>query len=111
MTHPLDDEARAEAQRAERLRAKVLEDRLRKDVQAVMGTEQGRRLVWLFLRTAGADTSPFRHETAAMAFAVGWQDAGRFWLDLIRTHCPEREWQMRDEARRDAAKDEVANDD
>ena len=110
MTHPLDDDARQESERAARLRAKVLADRTRKDVQAVMATEQGRRLVWDFLRTAGVDSSAFNPESARMAFLVAWQDAGRYWLDLIRSHCPEREAQMRAEAKRDANMDEAPND-
>jgi hypothetical protein len=110
MSHPLDDDAREQAARAERLRAKVLEDRTRKDVQAVMATEQGRRVVFGFLQTAGVDTTPFRADPAAMGHAVGWQDAGRYWLALIRSHCPEREAQMRAEAKRDIPQDEETND-
>lgn len=111
MTHPLDDEAREQSARAEQLRAKVSAARLRKDVQTTLATEEGRRLVWLFLQTAGIDYSPFRADPVAMAHAVGWQDAGSFWLALIRSHCPEREAQMRNEAKRDAQRDEAINDD
>ena len=110
MSHPLDNEAREQQARDEELRAKLLEARRRKDVQAVMGTVEGRRLVFAFLQTAGVDNTPFRSELAAMGHAVGWQDAGRYWLDLIRSHCPEREAQMRAEAKRDAQLDEAKDD-
>jgi hypothetical protein len=111
MTHPLDNDAREQEARAEQLRAKVAAAQLRKDVQTVLGTEQGRRLVWLFLQTAAIDVSPLRADPVLMAHAVGWQDAGSHWINLIRSHCPEREAQMRAEAKRDAQRDEAPNDD
>lgn len=111
MTHPLDTEAREQASREERLRARNAETQFRKDVQAVLSTDSGRRVVWAFLQTAGVDATPFRLDPAAMGHAVGWQDAGRFWLDLIRSHCPEREAQMRAEAKRDAQPNEATHDD
>lgn len=111
MTHPLDGDAREQEQRDEKLRAKNAAAQLRKDVQSVLATEQGRRVVWLFLQTAGMDFSPFRTDPVLMAHAVGWQDAAGFWLNLIRSHCPEREAQMRAEAKRDAQRDEATNDD
>lgn len=111
MSHPLDDDARLESERAARLRAKVLEDRTRKDWQAVMATEQGRRVMLGLLQTAGVDSTPFRADPMAMSHAVGWQDAGRYCLAHIRSHCPEREAQMRAEAKRDTPQDEATNDD
>lgn len=91
-----------DAKREEARRAKFARARFRQAVQAVMGTEEGRRVVQAFMDTACIDLSPYRTEPSAMAFAVGWQDAARWWLAAIREHCPEREAQMRNEAKRDA---------
>ena len=110
MSYPLDDEAREEQTRAERQRAKLAEIQARKDFQAVLALPEGRRVLWAFLRETGMDSSTFRLDPLAMAHAAGWRDAGNYWLGLTRLHCPEREAQMRNEARRDA-QPEKSNDD
>jgi len=61
-----------------------------------------RRLLAQFLDTSGIDTSSYRDNPTAMAFTAGWQDAARWWLANIREHCPEREAQLRAEAKREA---------
>lgn len=76
--------------------------REREDVKAALALPETRRLLARFLADAGVDVSAYRETPTAMAFAGGWQDAGRWWLALIREHCPEREAQMRAEAKRDA---------
>lgn len=111
MTDILDQDARREVERAERQQQKLRAAQLRADVQAVMATESGRRLAWAFLQEAAIDLSPFRLDPTAMAHAVAWQDAGRWWLQQIRDHCPERETDMRAEARRDARTGAQGNDD
>lgn len=95
-----DEEARVERDRQDKLDARRADKQLRKDVQEVLSTTGGRRLLWAFLQSAGVDYSPLRQDAASMAHAVGWQDAARWWLDAVRRHCPEKEEQMRAEARR-----------
>lgn len=96
---PQDDEVRAAAARNAALEMKARERQQRLDVQAVFATVEGRRLLAAFLRDAGADDSAFRLDPIAMAHAVAFQDAGHWWLNLIRRWCPEREALMRKESR------------
>lgn len=102
MSFDADPKAEAEARRAER----ALRAQFRRDVQTVFGTAEGRRVLWAFLDAAGYDVSAYRAEPAAMAHAVGWQDAAGWWINQLRRHCPEREAQMRKEAAHDAPQDE-----
>lgn len=103
-------EERREREATQQRLQKRLEQQLREDVQAVAGTEAGRRLIWAFLMAADIDGSPFRVEPAAMGHAVAWQDAGRWWLAQLRDYCPERETQMRAEANRNAREAQKDND-
>lgn len=111
MTDILDQDARRASDRAERARAKRASRQFRADVQSVLGTVSGRRVVFAFLQTAGVDSSAYRNNPGAMAHAIGWQDAANWWIEQIRQHCPEREGQMRQEALADSRiTDEAPND-
>lgn len=100
MANPIDEaDARARRDDEDRRRTRMLFAQERRDVQELMQSAGGRRVVWGFLQTANADGSAYRENNQAMAHAVGWHDAAGYWLDLIRQHCPEREAQMRAEAR------------
>ena len=102
MTDPLDFEGREASQRAMRAREKRLSKHEQQDIRDLMATEVGRRVVHSFLQAAGLDESQYRNNPGAMAHAVGWKDAGAWWVARIREYCPEREGQMRSEARRDS---------
>lgn len=91
-----------EVKREERRREKAAREKFRKAVQAVAGTVEGRHLVHEFLQVSGLDRSAFSTDPGVMQFSCGWQDGGRWWLDAIRQHCPEREAQMRNEAKQEA---------
>ena len=93
-----DQQAQERAARLERQRQAVAERQFRADVQQLMGTPAMRRVLGEFLDVTGVDRTAYRSEQAPMAHAVGWQDAGRWWLAAIREHCPEREPQLRAEA-------------
>lgn len=111
MSDPLDFEAREAAQRAARAREKRLSKQEQQDIRDVMALEAGRRLLYLFLQASGIDESQLRNNPNVMAHAAGWKDAGAWWLARIRDYCPEREGQMRSEARRDSRiTDEGQND-
>lgn len=102
--------AREEREERDRKRNEAIEKQLRADVQALMAQEPMRRVLWRFLSEAGVDVTAYRSDSIPMSHAIGWQDAGRWWLAAIQEHCPEREVQMRAEARREAregATDEV----
>ena len=59
-----------------------------------------RRVVWAFLEAAGLDSYAYRQSPHDMVVAAAIQDNARWWLDAIRSHCPEREAQMRADARK-----------
>ena len=104
-----EQERRERAAAEERRQQRIAARQFREDVQAIMAMPGGRRVVGEFLQAAGADLSAYRDGATPMAHAVGWQDAGRWWLAAIREHCPEREPQMRAEANkaREGATDEA----
>lgn len=90
---------------AEREAAKVAkrqQQRVRDAVVSALASPDVRYLLALFWQDAGLDATSYRERPTAMAFAAGWQDAARWWQHAIREHCPEREAQLRAEARRTA---------
>lgn len=98
----IEQERNEQKARERSQRDKRAEAQFRADLQDVMGTPGMRRVMARFLDEAAVEHTAFRLEPAAMAHACGWQDAGRWWLEAIRDHCPERETQMRAEAKRNA---------
>ena len=99
--NPIDEqEHRENAHAEERKRAKALEERFANDIRVVMALAEGRRLLSAFLLEANVDMSPLRSDVVLMASAIGWQDAAGWWVNAIRKACPEREAQMRAEARK-----------
>jgi len=104
MSHDFEGRGRRRAQEAEKRRL----EQVRADARAVLNTEPGRRLLWEFLQSVNVDGSPFNTNAMAQSHATGLQDAGRWWLNLIRDACPEKEAQMRAEAIR-AAKERRNN--
>jgi len=106
----LDAEERARRQREDAAKAKRAAKAFRADVQAVMALPEARRLVWAFLSAAGMDSYAYRQKPHDMIVAAAMQDNARWWLGAIREHCPEREAQMRAEARK-AERDAREGDD
>jgi hypothetical protein len=105
-------EQRDERERAEAKRLQFEQEKDRAMVQEAMAQAPVRRMVMRFLNAAGSDLTTLRDTPIAMGHAAGWQDAARWWLAAIREYCPEREQQMRAEAKREAregAIDEVSN--
>lgn len=114
MAHPLD-RSRALRQDAEAAKETDLREiQFRKDVQDAMNQPGMRRIVWRFLTDMGVDASPFNTNAMAQSRGIGMQDAGKWWLNVIRAHCPEKEAQIRKEAMTAAKKptnEDEANDD
>lgn len=98
MIDRLDRDAINQAQRAESRQAKLRHDIFKSDVQHAMGQPGVRRILWQFLQDMGTDTSPFATNAMAQSHAIGMQDAAKWWLNVIRDCCEEREAQMRTEA-------------
>lgn len=93
----IDFDARAEQQRAQAQADKRFRDQLRADVQGVMNMPGTRRLVFLFMQQMGVEASAFATNAMAQSHAIGKQDAAKWWIELIREHCPEKEAQIRSE--------------
>lgn len=95
-----DEEARQERERLENQRAKLARKESQRAFRALMATQEGRQVVDEFLAESRVDHSAYRGpDPVSMAHAVGWQDAGRWWLDRIRRLCHEKEGVMRSESR------------
>lgn len=97
MTHPVDRTAIDQQAREDRQREKWYQDQLRADIQQIMNLPAGRRILWLFMQQTGVDASPFATNAMAQSHAIGLQDAAKWWMNLIRDHCPEKEAQIRRE--------------
>lgn len=112
MIDPLDRDAAEARRREERRLAEREERQQREDLKEVMALPAMRRLLARFIDDAGLDRSAFRPDPNVMSFAAGWQDAARWWIEPIRAHCPEREVQLRAEARkaRKGATDEAEDE-
>lgn len=87
------DERRRQADAARREVKKQREDFI-----ALMELPAARRVLFDFLQVMDIDGSPFSTNGPAQSYAIGKQDAARWWLNAIRQHCPGREAQMRAEA-------------
>lgn len=104
----------AERVKRDREAAKREAKQFRADMQVVMASPEARRVVWAFMRSAGVDSYAYRQKPHDMVVAAAMQDNARWWLSAMREHCPEREAQMRTEARkaeRDAREGEASEDD
>lgn len=97
MSHPADRDAIERSRREEQEAEKWQREQLRADVQQVMNLPAGRRILWLFMQQTGVDASPFATNAMAQSHAIGLQDAAKWWLNLVREHCPEKEAQIRRE--------------
>lgn len=65
--------------------------RLKKDLEVVMSTPSGRRVIWRLLSIAGTFTRSFDSSSQyATAFNEGKRSVGLDLYDDIMTYCPER---------------------
>lgn len=97
MSHPADRDEIDKLSRKQRKADKWFREQIRADVQQVMNLDAMRRILWLFIQQTGVDASPFATNAMAQSHAIGMQDAAKWWINLIREHCPEKEAQIRRE--------------
>lgn len=109
MSHPLQRDV--EGERKVKERERFIYRRFGDDVRSVFRTEQGRRVLFAFLEKIGFDASAFNTNAMAQSYRIGQKDAGQYWIDLIREHCPEIERKMRVEADKDAKLTQEAHND
>ncbi|HDS1537448.1 TPA: hypothetical protein QEL03_002680 [Stenotrophomonas maltophilia] len=91
---PREEEQRRVAERI----ADLQDTQLREDARAVLADPAARRMVWLFIQAMDVDDSAFNTNAMAQSRKIGRQEAGQWWLRVVRDSCPEREAQMRAEA-------------
>jgi len=96
-SHPLDRDAIDRQRRAEEKAAQLANQQIRADIQQLMNLPAGRRILWAFMQQIELDGSPFSPNAMTQSHHIGMQDAGKWWLNLIREHCPEKEGQIRSE--------------
>jgi len=75
-------------------RAKLGADLEKKDIQWLMGTPRGRRIVYRILDRAAVFQVTFDTNALRMAFAEGRKNEGYALLGLILAHCPDRYIEM-----------------
>lgn len=100
MSRPYDHDARRQHDREAAREAKLRDAQQQADVQQVMKLPAMRRILHTFLNDVGVDGSPFATNAMAQSHAIGLQDAGKWWLNLIRTYCPEKEAIIRAEGQK-----------
>ena len=107
----LDPTADARRERERRQAEAAEQARIRKDVQKVMQLPESRRILWRFLQAVGYERSAFSPNAMTQSRAIGLQEGGQWWIDMIREFCPEQESAMRAEARVASLNNEEDGDD
>lgn len=94
-----DPNQRANDEAQRRAVEKRVAKQLRADVQEVMALPAMRRLLSQHFAETGVDAPTYRTDPHNMVVAATMRDTACWWLEAMREHCPERETQMRAEAR------------
>lgn len=94
----LDPGARAAEIRSEQQAQSIWMAQFRKDFRDLMAEPGNRRVLQAFLDVTNIDGTTFSPNAMTQSHAIGKQDAGRWWINCIRDHCPQLEARMREEA-------------
>lgn len=111
---PFDLEAQEKSKAEVNTRERLLRETEESDVQWLMSSKRGRRIVWRLLDLAGVFRSSFSPTAMVMAFQEGNRNYGNRILALVITYCPELYSQMMKEqnnARRNDSNNSDANRD
>ena len=100
MSDPYDIDERRRQEREANKEQKLRADMFKSDVQQVMQLPAMRRILLSFMDAMGFDQSPFATNAMLQSHGIGKQDAAKWWVNVIREYCPEREAQMRAEGRK-----------
>lgn len=63
----------------------------------LMGSGEGRRMIWKLIEIAGVYRGTFHTDRGVMSYLEGKRAQGLLLLDLIGLHCPEQYEKMRQE--------------
>lgn len=113
MTHHLDPERNRKADRQGQALTAQRQAIFERAFRRAMDNEDTRAVLNAFFQEVGLDGSPFHPHGSHQSHMIGMQDAAKWWVNAIRAHCPEREPQLRIEARNAAlaiATEEKQND-
>lgn len=94
MTHIDDEERKAELEAKQQLLAQRDID----DIQFVMGSEQGRRVVWSLLEKGQVFGTCFSVDQNITAFNEGQRNLALVLLQRVMAHCPDQYLKMAAEA-------------
>ncbi|EJL90264.1 hypothetical protein [Pantoea sp. GM01] len=100
MTDFDDDKALQDAEQ----KRKNLADRTRDDLIHVMGSQQGRRVIWKLLDSAGVFSISFTGDNNATNFNEGRRSEGLRLFSDVMAHCPDLYMTMAKEAKEDEEK-------
>lgn len=92
----LADQAQAEDDKA--LRDRMAAECEESDVRWLMGSPQGRRIIWRMLNRTGVFRSSYSSDALAMAFAEGNRNIGLQLLAQVHELCPDQYPEMVREA-------------
>ncbi|RWT65445.1 hypothetical protein DN588_00660 [Enterobacter cloacae] len=94
MTHIDDEERKAELEAKQEL----LAQRDIEDIQFVMDSEQGRRVVWGLLEKGQVFGTCFNVDPNITAFNEGQRNLALVLFQRVMTHCPDQYLKMAEEA-------------
>ena len=94
MTHIDDEERKAELE----TKQQILAQRDIDDIQFVMGSEQGRRVVWSLLEKGQVFGTCFNVEPHITAFNEGQRNLALSLFQRVMAHCPDQYLVMANEA-------------
>ncbi|MCU6180747.1 hypothetical protein [Enterobacter roggenkampii] len=94
MTYIDDEERKAELE----AKQQILAQRDIDDIQFVMGSEQGRRVVWSLLEKGQVFGACFNVDPSITAFNEGQRNLALVLFQRVMTHCPDQYLKMAAEA-------------
>lgn len=87
---PIDVKAQARAREQQERRERVARETEVGDMEWLMSSKRGRRIVWRLLERAGVFRLSFNTNAMSMAFAEGNRNAGLALLDQVHVACPDQ---------------------
>ena len=97
MTHIDDEERKAELE----AKQQILAQRDIEDIQFVMGSEQGRRVIWSLLEKGKVFAPCFSGDSHLTAFNEGQRNLALVLFQRVMAHCPDQYLTMAAEAGED----------
>lgn len=87
---PTDLEGQEQDQEKELRKAQLRSEQEAEDFKWLMGSKQGRRIVWRLLEVAGVFRTSFNPNALQMAMSEGKRSYGLIWLDEVMQQTPDR---------------------